>query len=367
MKLNSLSTGRTVLTAVTTAALALLVAGCSTTAGQQTNASTVPAAKQSITDEAIHADYAGYAAQQGRIKAVNDTGRHRVASYSLAKSQCWLDVSLHEYSRNDRSGFPAAAFDESVKITEFLSKGGAVADPKNPAMQTPLVNGATKLRQDLWDAADKLKGHAGWRCAEQKTACAEVELVHAGNEFAQQEWRHAKPYIQIAEDLIGDAQKAADACVPPPLAVAPRAAVVAPVTPALPVPANLAANVLFNFDKRTMAETRSYSKDQLDSLIAQYKAGNVVATGIVLTGHADRLNSTGDKNYNVKLSEDRVAVVKAYMVAAGVPAGLITTAYKSDGIQIEACTKAKFRTTAELQECLLPNRRVEVALTGTKK
>ena len=356
MKLNSLSTGVTVVAA----ALAVFMGGCSTTAGQQTNASTAPAARQSMTDEAIHADYGNYAAQLGRIKAVNDTGKHRVASYSLAKAQCWLDVSLHEYSRNDRSNFPAAAFDESFKITEFLGKGGTAADAKNPALQTPLVNNATKLRQDLWDAADKLKGHAGWRCAEQKTACAEVELVHAGNEFAQQEWRHAKPYIQIAEDLIGDAQKAADACVPPPVAVAPRAA-------AAPVPANLAANVLFNFDKRVMLDTRSYSKDQLDSLIAQYKSGAVVATGIALTGHADRLNSTGDKNYNVKLSEDRVAAVKAYMVAAGIPANLISTSYKADGAQIEACTQAKFKNNAELQECLLPNRRVEVLLTGTKK
>lgn len=359
MKLHSLSTGATVVAA----ALAVFLGGCSTSAGQKANVSTAPAAKQSMTDEAIHADYGNYAAQQGRIKAVNDTGKHRVASYSLAKAQCWLDVSLHEYSRNDRSNFPAAAFGESTKITDFLSQGGAAGDAKNPALQTPLVNGAAKLRQDLWDAADKLKGHSGWRCAEQKTACAEVELVHAGNEFAQQEWRHAKPYIQIAEDLIGDAQKAADACVPPPAVAAPRAAVAAPA----PVPASLAANVLFNFDKRTMSETRSYSKDQLDSLISQYRAGNVAATGIALTGHADRLNSTGDKNYNVKLSEDRVAAVRVYMVAAGIPASLITTSYRADGAQIEACTKAKFKNTAELQKCLLPNRRVEVVLTGTRK
>ena len=362
MKLNSLPIGITAITA----ALALLLGGCSSL-GQNTNASTTPAAKQSMTDEAIHADHGNYAAQQGRIKAVNDTGKHRVASYSLAKSQCWLDVSLHEYSRNDRSNFPAAAFKESAKITEFLSAGGAVGDAKNPALQTPLVNNATKLRQDLWDAADKLKGHAGWRCAEQKTACAEVELVHAGNEFAQQEWRHAKPYVQIAEDLIGDAQKAADACIPPPVVVAPRAAAPAPAVVVAPVPFNLAANVLFNFDKRTMSETRSYSRDQLDSLIAQYKAGNVQASKILLTGHADRLNSTGDKNYNVKLSEDRVAIVKAYMVAAGVPADIISTSYKADSAQIEACTQNKFKSTAELQECLLPNRRVEVTLSGTRK
>ncbi len=343
---------------------AIVLAGCATRAGQQVNSSTTPADKQSISDEAIHSDYADYEAQQGRIKAINDTGKHRVASYSLAKAQCWLDVSLHEYTRNDRSNFPRMAYEESSRITDYINKGGVVSGASNPALQTPLVNDAAKLRQDLWDAAAKLKGHPGWRCAEQKTACAEVELVHAGNEFNQQQWRHAKPYVQIAEDLIGDAQKAAEACIPPPAPVA-QPAPAAPVPLASPVSAS--ANVLFNFDKRDMANVRSYTKDQLDSLIAQVKGGAITVSDIKLIGHADRLNSTGDANYNVKLSQDRVNTIKAYMVNAGVPANLITTDYKADSTQIEACTKAKFRSNVELQECLLPNRRVEVLLTGVRK
>lgn len=100
----------------------VLLSGCATSASQQNNSTTAPAAKQSITDKSIQADYANYEAQQGRIKALNDTGRHRVASYSLAKAQCWLDVSLHEYTRNDRSNFPQLAFDESFKITDYLEK-----------------------------------------------------------------------------------------------------------------------------------------------------------------------------------------------------------------------------------------------------
>jgi OmpA-OmpF porin, OOP family len=349
---------------VSTIALALSVvvlSGCATGAGQQSNSS--------ITDQAIHADYAKYEGQQGRIKALNDTGNHRVASYSLAKAQCWLDVSLHEYTRNDRSNFPSLAYDESAKITEYLAKGGAVGAAGNPALQTPLVNDAAKLRPDLWDAAAKLKGSPGWRCAEQKTACAEVELVHAGNEFNQQQWRHAKPYVQIAEDLIGDAQKAAEACIPAPVVAkaAPAPVPVPAPVPAAAVPFNATANVLFNFDKRDMPNVRSYTKDQLDSLIAQVKGGAVTVSGIKLIGHADRLNSTGNANYNVQLSQDRVNTIKTYMVNAGVPANLITTDFMADTTQIEACTKDKFRSNAELQECLLPNRRVEVVLTGVRK
>jgi OmpA-OmpF porin, OOP family len=349
---------------------AVVLAGCATSAGQQSNSSTTAAQKQSITDEAIYADHGNYATEQGRIKSLNDTGKHRVASYSLSKAQCWLDVSLHEYSRNDRSNFPRLAFDESYKITDYLGKGGAVNGAGNPALQTPLVNDAAKLRQDLWDAAAKLKGHPGWACAEQKTACAEVELVHAGNEFNQQQWRHAKPYVQIAEDLIGDAQKAAESCIPAPAPVAPRAAPTPPPVATPPAPAvavNAAANVLFNFDKRDLANVRSYTKDQLDTLIGQVKGGAITVSGIRLIGHADRLNSTGNSNYNVKLSQDRVETIKNYMVNAGVPANLISTEFKADSTQIEACTQTKFRTTAELQECLLPNRRVEVVLTGVRK
>ncbi len=361
--------------AATAALTAILLAGCATNAGQQSNSSTTPAAQQSITDKAIHGDYANYETQQGRIKALNDTGRHRVASYSLAKAQCWLDVSLHEYTRNDRSNFPKLAYEESFKITDYLEKGGAVAAATNPANATPLVNDAAKLRPDLWEAAAKLKSHAGFRCAEQKTACAEVELVHAGNEFNQQQWRHAKPYVQIAEDLIGDAQRAAEACIPAPAPVAPRvvaapAPTPAPVVPApiaAPVPVNAAANVLFNFDKRDLGNVRPYTKDQLDTLIAQVKSGSITVSGIKLVGHADRLNSTGDANYNTKLSQDRVETIRAYMVSQGVPANLMATEFKADTQQIEACTKAKFRSNAELQECLLPNRRVEVLLSGVRK
>jgi OmpA-OmpF porin, OOP family len=350
---------------ISAAWMALVLAGCSST-GQQSNSSTAPDAKQAMTDPAIHADYANYEAQQGRIKALNDTGKQPVGSYALSKAQCWLDVSLHEYSRNDRSQFPRLALQESSKITQELQTSGSSAS----AQQTPLLNDASKLRPDLWDAASKLKGHPGWRCAEQKTACAEVELVHAGNEFNQQQWRHAKPYVQIAEDLMGDAQKAAEACIPAPVVKAPPPPPAVVTTPPPPPPEakpfNASANVLFNFDKRDMANVRSYTKDQLDALIGQIKSGGITVSSIKLVGHADRLNSTGDNSYNVKLSQDRATNIKNYMVSQGIAANLMTTGYEADNQQLDACTKNKFRNTAELQECLLPNRRVEVIVNGMR-
>lgn len=352
------------------AASFVTVSACSTNAGQFNNASTQPAVKQSITDGQINADYNRYEAMQERIKQLNDSGKHPLSSYSTSKAQCWLDVSTHEYTRNDRSNFPKASFEESAKIAEYLGKGGDAAGAANPANQTPLVNDSTKLRPDLWDAALKLKLHPGFRCAAQKIACAEVELVHAGNEFNQQQWRHAKPYVQIAEDLISDAQRAAEACIalPAPKVIAAVVAVPtpAPVALAAPTPISLAANVLFSFDKRDMPYVRAYTKDQLDTLIGQIKS-SVTVSAIKLVGHADRLNSTGDAQYNAKLSEDRVQTIKNYMVSAGVASNLISTEIKADGQQVEACNKSKFSSTAELQECLLPNRRVEVIVTAVKR
>jgi hypothetical protein len=182
-----------------------------------------------IGDGAIQQDYGAYERLQSRIEALNDGGR-RVADYHLAKAQCWLDVSFHEYTRNDRSEFPQAAMGEGEKLIAAME---AHAEPL--PTETPLVNGAARLRPDLWARAQALKQGAGFSCAAQKAACAEVELVHAGNEFNQQQWRHARPYVQIAEDALADAQTLAAQCLSPArVATVAPAAVVVPVAAAAP-------------------------------------------------------------------------------------------------------------------------------------
>jgi len=210
--------------------LALLLATIAPLAAAQTML--VPQA-QRITDEAISADQKAYETLQGRIQGLNDRGRP-VRDYHLSKAQCWLDVSFHEYTRNDRSAFPQEALSESEKLIQGMEAG------RSPLpTDTPLVNGAARLRPDLWDRAAALRGHAGFRCAQQKVACAEVELVHAGNEHQQQQWRHAKPYVQIAEDLLTEADALAAACAPPPAPVPAPAP--APIPVPVPVPEPKAA------------------------------------------------------------------------------------------------------------------------------
>ena len=191
---------------------AVLAGLVSTAHAQQTQ---LTPARDRITDEAIHADLTGYEHTQGRIQALNDGGRP-IRDYHLSKAQCWLDVSFHEYSRNDRSAFPQEALTESEKLIVDMENGVSPIPT-----DTALVNGAKYLRADLWQRLKVIHGTPGFACASQKVACGEVELVHAGNEFNQQQWRHSKPYIQIAEDLVNDAEALARQCGAAPVGPGP--------------------------------------------------------------------------------------------------------------------------------------------------
>ena len=333
--------------------------------------STLAAPKDRISDEAIQADQRAYETLQGRIKGLNDRGRP-VRDYHLSKAQCWLDVSFHEYTRNDRSAFPQAAMTESEKL--IVGMEGAVSPLPT---DTPLVNGAARLRPDLWERAAALRGDGGFRCAQQKVACAEVELVHAGNEFNQQQWRHAKPYVQIAEDLLGEAQALAASCnlpaPPPPPPPPAQAPVVLPApVPLLPLPPppaaqelQLSAAVLFNFDRQDARNMRPFSVVQLEELVRRVQREKLVVLGIELSGHADRLNSTGQSDYNQRLSEKRVATVKAELAKLGIAPQLMSTVASGDSQQVQGCEQ-RFTAKAELQECLLPNRRVEVLIKARR-
>lgn len=362
MKSNTL-THRAVLAGVATLGLVL--------AAQAQTTLTPPA--QRISDEAISADQAAYEGLQGRIKALNDRGR-AVRDHHLAKAQCWLDVSFQEYTRNDRSAFPQGALAESEKLIAAMERGASPLP-----MDTPLVNGAARLRPDLWAKAEALRTQAGWRCAQAKAACAEVELVHAGNEHNQQGWRHAKPYVQIAEDLVAEASAQAAACVPPPEAPPVKAPVVvaaAPVPPPAPPTVvtreayRLISQVVFNFDRHTAKDMRAASVQQLDGLLAKLRSDGLSVDSVRVVGHADRLNGTGHSDYNQRLSELRAATVRAYLVDHGIPADKIQSDAKGDSQPVEACTTAQAKgqkAAPKLQECLLPNRRVEVQVNASKR
>ncbi|MCL7714753.1 OmpA family protein [Stenotrophomonas mori] len=319
-------------------AAAVLSAVAGTAGAQQTRL--LPQEKR-ITDEAIHADLQGYDATQGRIQALNDAGRP-VRDYHLSKAQCWLDVSFHEYTRNDRSAFPQEALTESEKLIVDMENGISPIPT-----DTPLVNGAKYLRDDLWQRLKAIHGTPGFACAQQAVACGEVELVHAGNEFNQQQWRHSKPYIQIAEDLVNDAEAMARQC---------GVAAEGPA-PAAPAPGPLIANVLFEFDRDGYRDIRTYSLDSIDRALATIAEERRTLAGVTLVGHADRMQGRGF-DYNQGLSQRRAQTVRELLVGRGIDPASIGYEYRGDTEQVQQCDGVKPR--AALLECLLPNRRVEV-------
>ena len=296
--------------------------------------------KARITDEALYADHSRYQATQDRIQALNDGGRP-VRDYHLSKAQCWLDVSFHEYSRNDRSDFPQLALDESVKLIDGMERGVSPMPT-----DTPLVNDARRLREDLWKRLGVIHDTPGFECAQQAVACGEVELVHAGNEFNQQQWRHAKPYIQMAEDLTNDAEALARQCNVEPVVMPAQEAV-------------LTANVLFDFDKDTQRHIRPESLRSLDDALRRIGEEKRTLTGVQLIGHADRLKGPTDQ-YNQGLSERRAQTVRQYLIGKGIAADIIKYEWRGDSEQVQACDGM---SGAKLRECLLPNRRVEVKFT----
>lgn len=317
---------------------------------------TLNAAKDRITDQAIKADQATYTATQARIKALNDTGI-TVKDYALSKAQCWLDVSLHEYTRNDRSAFPQDALNQAHGILSALESNST----PNPAEQTPLVNNADKLREDLWAKAGTLMQAPGKVCYAQKVACAEVELVHAGNEHKQQGWRHAKPYAQIAEDLIAEAEATGDSCLPPPaepVAAAEPVVVPDPIVERL----DLAADALFKFNKSSGDDLLPAGKKTLNELAEKINSSFVTIDYLKLTGYTDRL---GSESYNQALSERRAQTVKNYLQGKGISVN-IEAIGMGEANQVAECGTST-KVTKALTECLQPNRRVTVEVKGVKK
>lgn len=334
-----------------------------------------PAPAARLDDAAIVADHRGYQALQRRIRALNEAGV-AVADPHLAKAQCWLDVSFHEYTRNDRGPFAQQALAQGDMLVKALEAR------TQPAGDTPLVAGAERLRPDLWQRARALQRHPGGRCAGALAACAEVELVHAGHEQAQLGWRHAKPYVQMAEDRLAQAEAAAAQCtvVAPaarPVAPMPAPAVAAVVPAPRPAPPPVAAapaqsaqpvvlltTVVFAFDRHGQADLQPASLASLQALLDRVRADRLTLQSVRLTGHADALNDTGLPDYNQRLSEQRADTVRQLLVARGVAPAIISTAAQGDARPVRTCAEPR-QPVSRLRECLLPNRRVEVQFTAT--
>ena len=149
------------------------------------------------------------------------------------------------------------------------------------------------------------------------------------------------------------------ATAPKPVAAPPRAPEPAPA-PARVVPQSISfsADALFGFNKAVLSPEGRAALDDFARQLngAQYEA-------IFVTGHTDRL---GTEKYNQKLSERRAYAVRDYLVRKGVPANRINAAGKGETQPVTRPGDCKGPRSAKLIACLQPDRRVQVAVTGTK-
>ncbi len=158
-------------------------------------------------------------------------------------------------------------------------------------------------------------------------------------------------------------------CGPQPVAqyVAPAPAPVAQAAPvAAPPPAAqivrervaLDADALFDFDKAIL---RPKGRDSLDAFIGKFQGADLQTISVV--GHTDRL---GSNEYNQRLSEQRAAAVKDYLVSRGIESSNVRAEGMGESqpvTQPDECVGGKSR---KLIACLQPDRRVEVEVIGTR-
>jgi outer membrane protein OmpA-like peptidoglycan-associated protein len=306
------------------------------------------------TDEAQRSDHRVLQSAQDRLAILNKDGKMAQNNYAWAKSQCWLDMARQNYHENDRSGVIREALDESVKLIDVLEQG------KTPAVTTPLIGSSVRLREDLWARAERGRTGPGASCVAAQAACLEVQLVWMGHEYAEGGWRHANPYIGMAEKMASRMEADQAACVTP-VAAAPAAALAPVVIEREVERLVLATDALFDFDLSGLNDIRAAGRARLD-LFAKRAQGLQDIERIVLVGHTDRLGSDA---YNQPLSLQRATAVRDYLVSKGLAADLFTVEGRGSAEPVKTCADTLARNA--LIACLQDNRRVEVEIRGRVK
>lgn len=120
----------------------------------------------------------------------------------------------------------------------------------------------------------------------------------------------------------------------------------------------LSADVLFEFDK---AQLRDQGRSKLDEVAEASRDARVEE--VVAIGYADPI---GNEKYNERLSAERAAAVREYLVQKGVEPERINSEGRGETQEFTQgqCEKLK---GAKLIRCLEPNRRVDVEFLGSRE
>lgn len=126
---------------------------------------------------------------------------------------------------------------------------------------------------------------------------------------------------------------------------------------------NLNTDALFEFDGSSIADLLPQGKAELDDLVTNIDNEYSNVDRIYLIGHTDRLGSTA---YNYQLGYKRAETVRSYLNQKGIPNHVISYASTGENEPVmNDCNSVK--NYQLLKQCLQPNRRVTIEITGTKK
>ncbi|WP_074436740.1 OmpA family protein, partial [Streptobacillus notomytis] len=120
----------------------------------------------------------------------------------------------------------------------------------------------------------------------------------------------------------------------------------------------LSADALFKFNKHKLEDMLEKGKMEIQDLVKKLSTDYVRLDRIDIIGHTDRL---GSESYNMALGLRRAQTVRSYLQQLGVTTQ-ITVASRGKKEPKVHCPGS--RATDKLKQCLLPNRRVEINLTG---
>ncbi|HHF3474885.1 TPA: porin OmpA [Haemophilus influenzae] len=121
---------------------------------------------------------------------------------------------------------------------------------------------------------------------------------------------------------------------------------------------SLNSDVTFAFGKANLKPQAQATLDSVYGEISQVKSAKVA-----VAGYTDRIGSDA---FNVKLSQERADSVSNYFVAKGVAADAISATGYGEANPVTGATCDQVKGRKALIACLAPDRRVEIAVNGTK-
>jgi OmpA-OmpF porin, OOP family len=297
----------------------------------------LPGARADESDTAMRQRLYGLqrAAEQAQIGLVGE------ARYRPAKALAWIDLALHEMYEEDRGGIIGHAIAEA----ERLLAGGAL----EAAFDTPLPHDAERIREDLWTKAAALRQSREFHCAAREIAQLDVQLVWAGHEKWESGWTHARPAVDVAENLVNEIETIQRTCAP----------VTAPKAAAHVEKLSISGEALFPLNMDNIKHISAEGRAKLDAFAHDLKTWQSIER-IEVVGHTDRI---GAPAYNDGLSRRRAANVRMYLIGQGLPAERIVASGQGGRQPLVQCTGVD---ALKVVDCLQPNRRVEITISGQR-